>query len=71
MPYMASLRAFFFPCIAVRQAQWLTPPFLNLLVPWLTPPPAWCMGKIVAVNDCYRLTTKHSYLLKKVHAWGV
>lgn len=28
------------------------------------PPPA------VRHADCYRVATKHSYLLKKVHAWG-
>ena len=22
-------------------------------------------------DDCYRVATKHAYLLKKVHAWGV
>ena len=25
---------------------------------------------VEALLDCYRVATKHSYLLKKVHAWG-
>jgi len=28
-------------------------------------------GAFTNQYDCYRLTTTHAYLLKKVHAWGV
>jgi hypothetical protein len=62
-------------CCGLRRTGGPSPGFGAFSSSSYTVPLCWVWGPGIAVlwscHDCYRLTTKHSYLLKKVHAWGV
>ena len=50
-------------------------PTIDISVRWLRPHREICLEyddhrACLGTLDCYRVATKHSYLLKKVHAWG-